>query len=747
MSNSHCFPAVAEVLIDRNIESTFDYGLDKQQIRLAKKGQLVQVTLKGKVCQGYILKIKETSSFSRLQQVHSISPYSPFLTHELFELAVWMSKYYATPLRFVLNTIFPASIRKNNQPKLQKKVYLNIAKHEAIDYCKNHRSQFQSQAKVLDVLLLSKQGIFLSELLEKSGTSISPIQTLVKKKILRIENVQLDRNPLLKAEFFKTSPKKLNDQQASALKQIKDKLKSNSFVSFLLYGITGSGKTEVYLQAIEQVLSQDKSVIILVPEISLTPQTIELFKARFQQNIAIIHHRLSKGELFDQWQQISIGSCSIVIGARSAVFTPVKNLGLIIVDEEHEKSYKQSDLTPRYHARDIAIYRSFLNKSCVVLGSATPSLESFYNAKNNKHILLTLDKRANPQATKPEVSIVDMSLEYEKKGYTIFSDTLLNEINKRLELGEQSLLFLNRRGYHSYMLCQECQQALQCPHCSISLSYHYQSNHLICHLCQYTLSPPPKICPICKQGEVLKFRGIGTEKIERCLHGIFPQIRIIRMDADTTKHKGSHEKLLRSFRTGKADLLLGTQMIAKGLDFPQVTLVGILDSDAGIHFPDFRSSENTFQIITQVAGRAGRAECPGKVILQTNLPQHPIIQMASKQDYLNFYVQEIESRNIFFYPPFSKMIKLLFTSKKEQLCLEFARDFYHQLKKHLEKKATILPVIPCGYAKIKGKFRFQILIRGKSIYTLNQVIERISAKLRHKEIQYSIDIDPSSTFF
>jgi primosomal protein N' (replication factor Y) len=616
------------------------------------------------------------------------------------------------------------------------------------EVCETIRNKHSAQAAVLDEMLLVKKGILLSELLEKTGGSRSPVDTLAAKGYLLVEPVRIDRSPLIGEEYLLTKPKILSAEQQEAFTKIAHSLEAGIFQTHLLYGITGSGKTEVYLQAIEKALQMQKSAIMLVPEISLTAQTIERFKSRFPDNIAILHHRLSHGERFDEWHKIRRGEARIVIGARSAVFSPVPNLGLVIVDEEHEQSYKQQEESPCYHARDIAVMRGKIAQATVLLGSATPSIESYYNAIKGKYVLSLLKKRAESSLL-PSVTIVDMKREFEKaKGFTNFSELLLNEIEKRLTTGEQTILFLNRRGYHTTLTCPSCQTAIKCPHCSLALTFYYSRNSLSCHLCDFTISPPPSTCPNCKKDTPMKFQGVGTELIERSLHAIFPDIRTIRIDADTTKHKGSHQKLLRDFGTGKADVLIGTQMIAKGLHFSEVTLVGVLNGDASLNIPDFRSSEIAFQLMTQVAGRAGRGITQGKVIIQTHIPDNSTIQLASQQNYTAFFEEEISSRELFNFPPFSSMVKLNFSGSNEKETLEFSQIFRSKLQTNLPEIFVLSPVIPSGHAKVKDRFRFQFLVRGPSIYAANQAIK---TTLQRTSIPHGmkllVDVNPLTTFF
>ncbi|MDX8430388.1 MAG: primosomal protein N' [Candidatus Algichlamydia australiensis] len=427
---------------------------------------------------------------------------------------------------------------------------------------------------------------------------------------------------------------------------------------------------------------------------------------------------------------------------------PLPNLGLIIVDEEHDNSYKQTDEMPCYNGRDVAIMRAKLENAVCLLGSATPSLESYTNAKNGKYKLSILKNRPK-NARRPKITLVDLMREAEKeKRIPLLSAPLLAAIEKRTALGEQSLLFLNRRGYNSFLLCSECNESIKCPHCELSLTFHKKENLLTCHLCDYTLNPPPRKCPKCA-AETLNYRGAGTEQVERTLKAIFPEIRTLRMDADTTRHKGSHDELFKQFRSGKADVLIGTQMIAKGLHFPAVTLVGVLNSDGAMNIPDFRSSENLFQLVTQVAGRSGRSLLEGEVIIQSRMPTHPLIQLAAKDDYENFYTQEIEERKLFHYPPFTQIARLIFSGLKDGATMSFAKDARDILLKLLPPTYEILPVVPCGYAKIRDRYRFQFLIKGpKKGFTLSNALINLQTKLKTpKETRYTIDIDPQSTHF
>lgn len=737
------FSSYASVLLDIAVDRLLEYGIP-DNLSL-KKGMRVEVPVKGKVQTGYVVDVYSTKTFESVQPIQSVVSDDIFIGEDLFQLAEWMSLYYATNLRIILQKMLPLSVRNNVSPKQQFYVTRKLSKNKLGSICKDLRGKHPSQAEILDVLLKTKKGIFLSELLEKSGTSRSPIQSLINKGYIHLESVSVNNSFIVNQDYFKTKAKKLNDEQHEALQKIIKTLSEKKFETHLLFGITGSGKTEIYLQAIEKALSENLGTIMLVPEISLTEQTIERFKARFDESLAILHHRLSNGEKYDEWHRIKRGEAKIVIGARSALFSPVQNLGLIIVDEEHDHAYKQTEQRPCYHARDVAVMRGKLTNSAVILGSATPSLESYYNALSGKYVLSKLSVRAQ-QASLPKIMIIDMKREYDKaRGYTIFSEVLLDGIKKRLELGEQTLLFLNRRGYHSSLYCQKCYHIFKCPHCDLALTFHKSEKLLACHLCDYRLLPPPTRCPSCNIASTLKYKGIGTEQIQSALHALFPNIRSLRIDSDTTRHKGSHAKLLHTFSTGKADVLIGTQMITKGLHFPSVTLVAVLNGDSSLHIPDFRASEHLFQLITQVAGRSGRGELPGEVLIQTQKPDHTSIQQASKQDYEDFYNTEIEMRKMFFFPPYSHLIKVSFSGPSSQHTQEIANKIQMDCIQHLSKNDWIHPVVPSGYVKMQDRFRFQFLIRSNRIYAITSILKKISSIPR--DIHMHIDIDPISTFF
>ncbi len=737
--------SVAEVLLDDALNQSLDYQIPSDLHSKIKIGIRVKVPVRSSIRQGTVVGIKEKSAFANLLPIQDVLAEKTHVTEDLLELAQWISSYYCTPLRKVLTTVLPPSVRGKSSAKEQFFIKPGISIPKLATLCSELRQTRPAQARVIEIILKSPKGILLSKLLEAENVSRGPIQALIKKEILICQKVQVDRSILSDEEYFPTKPKKLSEEQFQALEKIKESVSANRFEVRLLHGITGSGKTEIYFQAIQHALDLKKGVLFLVPEIALTSQMIERLKSRFQEKIAVLHHRLSQGERFDAWHHIRDGNALIAIGARSAIFCPMQNLGLIIVDEEHEASYKQTEEAPNYHARSVAVMRGKITQATVILGSATPSCESYYNAKTGKYQLSILKNRAD-SATLPKVTVIDMKDEMTKnKGFTLFSHALLEGIKQRLEIGEQVMLFLNRRGYHTAQMCMSCTHALQCPHCDINLTFHLGDNVLACHLCGYHLCPPPRCCPSCKQEGSLKFKGAGTEMVERALHAILPEVRTLRLDTDTTRHKGSHELLFKSFRAGKADILIGTQMIAKGLHFPQVTLVGVINIDGSLQIPDFRASETAFQILTQVAGRSGRGSLSGEVIIQTHLPDHAIIALAKAQNYEGFFEQEISLRQLFNFPPFVHLVKLTFSGKDSRLAEQKAENLRNHLIKELPPHFEILPVTPCGHAKVKDNYRFQFLIKAQKIGQLIALLQNLQHK--DKKVHLTIDVDPLSTFF
>jgi primosomal protein N' (replication factor Y) len=720
-----------EVLLDQNLAKPLDYLLPPELKDQAEIGMRVEVPLKSTVKKGVIAKIKEQSSFPDVKPILRLLSAKTEVSGPLWMLAQWMSRYYAAPLQRVLKSFIPINVRKEAKPQTQ--LLLRVAKTHAeiLQAIESLRAKAPIQAEALEQILQAEKGLLLADLASRSAA-----QGLLKKKLITAQKVALADELLLEEEFFPTAPKSLNSEQQTCLNHLVASIEKSQFAAHLIHGITGSGKTEVYMQAIQKALDQGKSAIMLVPEISLTSQTIERFKARFREKIAILHHRRSLGERTSAWESLRRGEAKLVIGARSALFCPAQNLGLIIVDEEHDSSYKQSDEIPCYQGRDTAVMRAYLEKCPIVLGSATPSLESYYNAQTGKYQLHVLKMRATT-ASLPKVRMIDMKDAFAVAGgFTHFSEELLNALKKRVAVGEQTLLFLNRRGFHRMQVCRACQHICKCPHCDLALTFHKEANTLQCHLCDFR-QMAPRCCPACNSPDALSFKGFGTEHVERALHAIFPEIRTLRMDRDTTTKKHSHEEIFKQFRAHKADVLIGTQMIAKGFHFPSVTLVGVLNTDATLNIPDFRSAEQVFQLITQVAGRSGRAQLEGEVMIQTFLPDHPVLKMAADQDYEAFYKAEIEERRLFGYPPFCHLIKALFTDADPEAASQKASRAHQALR--LPSYAQAFPVLPCGHPKIKDLYRYQFLIKTHKVADLEGQLRELQAT--------RIDVDPTSTYF
>jgi primosomal protein N' (replication factor Y) len=535
-------------------------------------------------------------------------------------------------------------------------------------------------------------------------------------------------------------PEATPDQMA-VLGEISKGIHSNRFSPFLIHGVTGSGKTEIYLRAIEEVLALGKEAIVLVPEISLTPQLLSRFKDRFGENLALLHSRLGRGERYDQWRRILRGEVGIAIGARSAIFAPFKNLGIIIVDEEHEPSYKQEEKL-KYQTRDLAVVRAKQVDATLLLGSATPSLESYYNAEKGRFRLLRLPERIEGRPL-PQVEVVDM-----KKGEGLLSEKVRTALRENMEAEKQSLLFLNRRGFANFILCPDCGFTFQCPNCSVTLTHHLKDRSLRCHYCDYSIESPGD-CPKCR-GYRLRGIGIGTERLEQEIQSLFPGARVERMDRDTTTRRHSHQQILKKLEGGHIDILVGTQMIVKGHDFPNVTFVGVISADTSLHFPDFRSSERTFQLLTQVAGRAGRGESTGKVIIQTFNPDHYSILRAKDHDFSGFYKEEIQFRNALDYPPFSRLVNFRITGnnekRTEEITVEMGQVGQSLLRESYPRGIDLLGPSKAPFSKMKGRYRWQMLAKGKSSRSLHQFARELANRLDEKAkgigVHLDIDVDP-----
>ena len=715
-------PLAASVLIDGPSELVFDYAIPDHLKILP--GCRVRIPLRNRDATGTVLRIQEApeSEFDLRYLTGLVDP-EPLITPALLKLAEWITSYYGTPLEQVIRSIIPASIRGDKTSAKIRKAAILAKKPDEIELAKLAK-RAKRQHQIITLLSIAEKPIPITEL--GGASTSSSIKTLTEKGWVKVINLEVRRDPDADETFLPTDPLTLNEEQDEAYQTISKSLHSEKPKPILLHGITGSGKTEVYLQATRTALKLGKNVIILVPEISLAPQTVQRFKARFHDltdQIAILHSNLSQGERFDEWHRIRAGKARIVIGARSAIFAPVKDPGLIIVDEEHEPAYKQEN-PPKYHARDLAVVRCNLEKCTVVLGSATPSLETFQNTQLKKYQIVKMTERADG-ASLPLTRVVDMRIEAKKhKGRdAIISDVLRTSVEKRIEANEQVIIFLNRRGFARSLQCPPCGHVIECNHCSIPLTYHRGDERLVCHVCGFQ-SIVPRLCPNC-QDPAIRFQGYGTEKAETILRKVFPSAKIARLDTDTTRRKNTLRDTLRDFRAKKLNILLGTQMIAKGLDFPNVTLVGVLNADLSLYAPDFRAGERTFQLLTQVAGRAGRGKMAGEVIIQTSTPHSPSIQFARHHDFDGFVAQELNVRQQFRYPPFTHLALLLARSSHERRAEFTLQTLHRKLAEDLPDQVILGDPIPSPLTKSHSQFRFQLLMRGPNARILSHHLNRI----------------------
>ncbi len=692
MSDATTTLPIAAVRVDMRINREFDYRIPPELVGRVVAGARVRVPFGSRQILGTVIHLRDANpAAGELKSVLEVIGSSALLTPALLQLAQWMSEYYLCPLDLVLRSVSPSIVQKRSAMR-------------------NVKARVDAE-------------------LDEASASLLPTQPLT-----------------------------LSPQQAAALERVLASSATPQPKPILLFGVTGSGKTEVYLQAMARMLKEGKGSIFLVPEIALTPQTVDRLRARFDSLpsqisnlkspiasslLAVLHSGLSQGERFREWQRIRSGEARLVVGARSAIFAPVANLGLIVVDEEHENTYKQEE-NPRYHARDVAVMRGHFERAVVVLGSATPSMESFHNTSGGKFELCRMPDRVDTRKL-PTIRVVDMRIEMIKeKGLTIFSQPLKSAIELRLDRGEQVILYLNRRGYASAMICRKCGYVAMCPECSVSLKYHMREQKLKCHFCGH-LKPAPRKCPEPSCGDPsIRYSGLGTEKLEEVVTKMFPKARIARMDSDTMKHRRDYERTLLHFKMGRLDILLGTQMIAKGLDFPRVTLVGIVHADVGLHVPDFRSGERTFQQITQVAGRAGRGEVAGEVIVQTFTPKHSAIQFGRRQDFEAFYNEESRFRKELSYPPFNHLTKIECSSAQASKAEFVASHLRKLLEERLGASLRILGPTPAPIEKLRGKFRYHLLLRDARNKSQKTALQLILAELpRQADVMVSADVDPT----
>jgi primosomal protein N' (replication factor Y) len=736
-------PNYVRVVLDRGIRRELDYSVPETLADRIAIGSRVRVPFRDKSALATVLATLEQSDAKGIRAIEALVGDAPTLSASLLELAHWMSAYYCCPLETVMRSLLPQVVRRA-EVSWKKQLVVHPVANVDQDKIDNLRKRAPRQAELLEAIAKLDKPMLAAEVLKKFSSDNQTLRALAKRGLIELREETVERDPHGDEQFLASTNLELNAEQSAALKKISDALAAPEKARpILIHGVTGSGKTEIYLQAIRTALELGRTAIVLVPEISLTPQTVERFKSRFAEMhdaVAVLHSHLSQGERHDEWHKIHSGRARIVIGARSAVFAPLKNLGLIIVDEEHETTYKQEE-APRYHARDVAVVRAKMEKCAVVLGSATPSLESYHNAIVGKYELAALTQRVDDQQM-PLMRIVDLRQERRKEKIApILSEKLSQAIADRLEKHEQTILFLNRRGFSTSLLCSNCGEARNCPNCSVALTFHRHMARLSCHLCGHTAAVPKK-CPECGK-DALIYAGFGTEKVESTVCNFFPKANVRRMDADSMTRKEAYRETLRNFRAGKIDILVGTQMIAKGLHFPNVTLVGIINADLALHLPDFRAGERTFQLLTQVAGRAGRGERPGEVFVQTYTPFSPSIQFARHHDFAGYFEQELEFRERCDFPPFKHAVLLTVRSAHEARAKLSAETMVRRLKESLGAEFMISDATPAPLEKLQGQYRFHILLRGGAIMRLSRLVRETVDKLPLPEdVIATVDVDP-----
>ena len=744
----------ANIIVDishEKLDKTFQYLIPQELADEVRVGVLVEIPFGNRSITGYVVELTDEAEYdvSKLKSIVGIKKGSVPIESQLIELAGWMRKNYGGTMNQALKTVIP--IKQKTRMLERKVLKLLICKEEAIHTLALYETKhFTAKARLLRQLMIDGE-LDYSIVTQKLHVSASTIKSLEKDKILEIQTTKEYRNPVNHLEskgYYLT----LNQMQQSVVDQITADMEAGEHKTYLLKGVTGSGKTEVYMELIAHALAKGKQAIVLIPEIALTFQTVMRFYNRFGDRVSIMNSRLSQGERYDQYLRAKNGDIDIMIGPRSALFAPFENLGLIIIDEEHETSYK-SETIPRYHTRETAIERARMNGASVVLGSATPSLDSYYHAKKGEYVLLELTKRVQEKPL-PDCEIIDLREELKSGNRSILSVRLQELMEERLANKQQIMLFLNRRGVAGFMSCRACGHVVKCPHCDVSLSQH-NNGKMVCHYCGYE-EPEPKTCPSCGSKYISGFKA-GTQKIEELVRKRFPQAKVLRMDFDTTRTKEAHEQILQAFANQEADILIGTQMIVKGHDFPNVTLVGVLAADMSLHISDFHAAERTFQILTQAAGRAGRGDMPGNVIIQTYNPEHYAVLSAKAQNYEEFYEQEITYRELGFYPPVWNLLlvlctsedekKLEFASQKALLCLKRQLDIEEGLKR---KAIQIVGPADATIARVNDVYRKVIYIKTKDYQDLVLLKDRLEYYIKDNkdfgQVSVQFDFNPMNGF-
>lgn len=735
---------IVEIAVPLHLERTFHYLVPEILLPLALPGRRALVPFGRRKMTGYILGAASDATTGKLKEILDVLDNEPLWTAREYDFFRWVSSYYLHPLGEVLKTALPAGINVQTRKGTSGEegpltVGKSVLKEKFYRAGPASEPARQPGAKALEMLAVIRESgeITAAVLRKRFGNCTPQIKRLCELGLVAAGEREVYRDPFKHSAVTRDEPRILHTHQKSALEAICSRIDQRTFMPFLLYGVTGSGKTEIYLQAISHTLDQGLNALVLVPEIALTPQLTGRFQARFGGGIAILHSGLSDGERYDEWRRIRRGLARIVIGARSAVFAPLENIGIVIVDEEHEVSFKQSDGL-RYNARDLALVRGKMERAAVVLGSATPLVTSMYAANKGRLTLLELPERVENRPM-PAVDLIPM-----KGAREAISNPLALLLEQTVKKGQQALIFLNRRGFATFMVCSDCGQPLACPNCSVTLTYHRQRGQSICHYCDFAV-PAPGTCPACGASELNEL-GVGTEKLEHDLKKLFPQARILRMDSDTTTGRGSHERLLSRMSDGTADILVGTQMIAKGHDFPGVTLVGVINAEASLGMPDFRAAERTYQLLSQVIGRAGRGEMPGSVIVQAYDTEHYAIRSAAGHDAAGFYRQELEFRQEAGYPPFSFLAAIGFSAVSEQSVSEQAGQsarLLASIKQNLKVRVELLGPAQAPIYRLRGRFRRQILLKSATRADLHRLILAWRQQsVNTSTVRVTVDIDP-----
>ena len=739
----------ANIIVDishEKLDKTFQYRVPDELEDVIKIGVAVDVPFGNRQISGYVVELTDEAEFdvNKIKPITGIKTQSVAIESQLIELAGWIKDNYGSTMNQALKTVIP--IKKQTKAVCRRTLHLAIPEKDAMQKLAFFEDKHQTaRARLLRELINLKE-LDYSIVTGKLNVSSAVIKALVQQEIISVESTNDYRNPIshLAQKEYTIS---LNEQQQSVVDTVCQEYEDGQRNTYLLKGVTGSGKTEVYMELISYMISKGKQAIVLIPEIALTYQTVMRFYNRFGNRVSIMNSRLSAGERYDQFQRAKNGDIDIMIGPRSALFTPFSSIGIIIIDEEHENSYK-SETTPRYHAREVAIKRASMNDACVVLGSATPSVDSYYSAMCGQYKLLEMKTRVSDK-TLPECEVIDLRAELKAGNRSILSERLQELMEQRLLNKQQIMLFLNRRGVSGFMSCRECGYVVKCPHCDVSLSQH-NNGKMVCHYCGYEI-PTPTVCPSCGSKYISGFKA-GTQKIEMMVQRRFPNARILRMDFDTTRTKDSYEKILSAFANGEADILIGTQMIVKGHDFPNVTLVGVLAADMSLHVNDFHAAERTFQLLTQAAGRAGRGQLPGNVVIQTYDPDNYAIEAAREQDYEKFYEQEIEYRQMMFYPPVWNLLLIICSSPSYEEVDKCSEEVANCLGSVITREMRVQLVGPAdaSISKINDIFRKVIYLKTQKYDTLvelKNVVEkhiRDNSFFRNVSVQY--DFNPMSGF-